>query len=197
MHDRSGTLNHRNGLRGVRERLAAITRRDAVLLGAAAGIGAATTLGVDPARAVLRFDLNQGNVQPMPIALPDFLAGSPPDGESARGISQIITANLRRSGLLAPIDQAAFIEKITNTDVQPRYPDWRAINAQALVTGRVTRQPDGRIKAEFRLWDVFGAVQLAGQQYFSTPDNFRRIAHIISDQIYERLTGEKGYFDTR
>lgn len=197
MHDRSGTLNHRNGLRGVRERLAAITRRDAVLLGAAAGIGAATTLGVDPARAVLRFDLNQGNVQPMPIALPDFLAGSPPDGESARGISQIITANLRRSGLFAPIDHAAFIQRITDTDVQPLFPDWRAINAQALVTGRVTRQPDGRIKVEFRLWDVFGGVQLAGQQYFSTPDNFRRIAHIVSDQIYERLTGEKGYFDTR
>ncbi|HSV21579.1 MAG TPA: Tol-Pal system protein TolB, partial [Xanthobacteraceae bacterium] len=134
--------------------------------------------GGGPAGAVLRFDLNQGNVQPMPIALPDFLAGSSSEGESARGISQIITANLKRSGLFAPIDQAAFIEKITNTDVQPRYPDWRAINAQALVTGRVTRQPDGRIKAEFRLWDVFGAVQLAGQQYFSTPDNFRRIAHI-------------------
>jgi TolB protein len=174
-----------------------LTRRNALILGAAAGFGVVAGLGGGPASAVLRFDLNQGNVQPMPIALPDFLAGSPSDGESARGISQIITANLKRSGLFAPIDQAAFIEKITNTDVQPRYPDWRAINAQALVTGRVTRQADGRIKAEFRLWDVFGAAQLAGQQYFSIPDNFRRIAHIISDQIYERLTGEKGYFDSR
>jgi len=174
-----------------------LTRRNAMILGAAAGFGAVVGFSGGPARAVLRFDLNQGNVQPMPIALPDFLAGSPSDGESARGISQIITANLKRSGLFAPIDQAAFIEKITNTDVQPRYPDWRAINAQALVTGRVTRQADGRLKAEFRLWDVFGATQLAGQQYFSIPDNFRRIAHIISDQIYERLTGEKGYFDSR
>src|SRR5579871_1299286 len=196
MYDQSGTSNPRNDSRSSRNG-APLTRRRAMLCGAAAGVGAAATLGANPARAVLRFDLNQGNIQPIPIALPDFLAGSPPDGESARGISQIITANLKRSGLFAPIDQAAFIEKITNTDVQPRYPDWRAINAQALVTGRVTRQPDGRIKAEFRLWDVFGAVQLAGQQYFSTPDNFRRIAHIISDQIYERLTGEKGYFDTR
>jgi TolB protein len=173
----------------------ALTRRRALLLGAAAGVVVGGL--VTDAAAAVRLDLDRGNIQPIPIALPDFLAGSPSDGESARGVSQIINANLRRSGLFAPIDPAAFIEKITNTDVQPRYPDWRAINAQALVTGRTTRQPDGRIKAEFRLWDIYEGKQLAGQQYFSTPDNFRRIAHIISDQIYERLTGEKGYFDSR
>ncbi len=61
----------------------------------------------------------------------------------------------------------------------------------------MTRQSDGRLKAEFRLWDVFAGQQLAGQQYFTTPDNWRRIGHIISDAVYERLTGEKGYFDTR
>ena len=173
----------------------ALTRRHALLLGAAGAAAAALSSG--PAQAVLRVDVNEGNVQPVPIAIPDFLAGSPADIEAARGISQIITGNLKRSGLFAPIDQAAFIEKITNTDVAPRFPDWRAINAQALVTGRITRQADGRLKAEFRLWDVLGGAQLNGQQYFTTPDNFRRIAHIISDAIYERLTGEKGYFDSR
>ena len=192
-----GTSNLNNDSHGDRQGNGQLPRRRDVLLGAAASIGAVAAFGINAAGAVLRFDLNQGNIQPIPIALPDFLAGSPSDGESARGVSQIITANLKRSGLFAPIDPAAFIEKITNTDVQPRYPDWQAIHAQALVTGRAARQPDGRTRAEFRLWDVFGGTQLAGQQYVSTPDNFRRIAHIISDQIYERLTGEKGYFDSR
>jgi TolB protein len=176
-------------------RIPILTRRNALILGAS-GLGAAA-LWNHPARAVLRVDVNEGNVQPVPIAVTDFLAGSPGDAETARGVSQIISGNLRRSGLFAPIDPAAFIEKITNTDVAPRFADWRAINAQALVTGRVTRQPDGRLKAEFRLWDVLGGGQQAGQQYFTTPDNYRRIAHIISDAIYERLTGEKGYFDSR
>jgi TolB protein len=176
-------------------RIPILTRRNALILGAS-GLGVAA-LWTRPARAVLRVDVNEGNVQPVPIAVTDFLAGSPGDAETARGVSQIITGNLRRSGLFAPIDPAAFIEKISNTDVAPRFADWRAINAQALVTGRVTRQPDGRLKAEFRLWDVLGGGQQAGQQYFTTPDNYRRIAHIISDAIYERLTGEKGYFDSR
>jgi TolB protein len=171
-----------------------LTRRRAVLLGAAAGIGTVATFGVDPAGAVPFVDLNQGNPQPMPIALPDFLTGSPSDGESAHGIPQIITANLRGTGLFAPIDQVPLIERI-DFDEQPRFAQWRA--AQALVTGRVTGQPDGRLRAEFRFWDVVGKVQLDGQLYLSMPDNFRRIAHIISDRIYERLTGEKGYFDSR
>jgi TolB protein len=166
-----------------------------LILGAA-GIGA-VVLPSNPAQAVLRVDVNEGNVQPVPIALPDFLAGGPADAEAARGTSQIITGNLKRSGLFVPIDPAAFIEKTANTDAPPRFADWRAINAQALVTGRIARQADGRLKAEFRLWDVLGGAQLNGQQYITTPDNFRRIAHIISDSIYERLTGEKGYFDSR
>ena len=120
-----------------------------------------------------------------------------PRAETARNVTAVITNNLQRSGLFAPINPPAFIEKITNTDAVPRFADWRAINAQALVTGRITRQGDGRLKAEFRLWDVFAGQQLDGKQYFTTPDNWRRIAHIISDAIYERLTGEKGYFDSR
>lgn len=171
------------------------TRRDLLVLGA----GAMTTaiLGPCDAAAQVRVQITEGNFQPLPIALPDFIGGSPQDSEIARNVTGIITNNLRRSGLFAPIDPAAYIEKIVNADSVPRFPDWRALNAQALVTGRVVRQGDGRLRAEFRLWDVFGGQQQAGQQYFTSLDNWRRIGHIISDAIYERLTGEKGYFDTR
>ncbi len=123
--------------------------------------------------------------------------GTASDGEAARRRAGVITNNLRRSGLFAPIDPAAFIEKTVNIDAAPQFQNWRTLNAQALVTGRLTKQPDGRLKAEFRLWDVFTGQQLTGQQYFTTPENWRRIAHIISDLIYQRLTGEKGYFDSR
>ncbi len=170
-----------------------MTRRRALALGAGAGFAAMS----QRALAAVRVDITQGNVQPMPIALPNFVGGTQADGDVASAVTQIMTNNLRRSGLFAPIDPQAFIEKISNPDAVPRFPDWRAINAQALVTGRITRQGDGRLKAEFRLWDVFGGAQQAGQQYFTSPDNWRRIGHIMSDAIYERLTGEKGYFDTR
>ncbi len=155
------------------------------------GAGALAAFGASPAKAVLNIDINQGNVQPMPIALPDFISGSPADADTARNVTAVISNNLQRSGLFAPVNPAAFVEKISNSDTVPRFPDWRVINAQALVTGRITRQGDGRLKAEFRLWDVFAGQQLDGKQYFTTPDNWRRISHIISDAIYERLTGEK------
>ncbi|MGU3576862.1 Tol-Pal system beta propeller repeat protein TolB [Brucellaceae bacterium C25G] len=146
-----------------------------------------------PARAVVEININKGNVEPLPIAVTDFLSGD----QLGANISAVIAADLERSGLFSPIDKKAFIEKISNPDAAPRFEDWKVINAQALVTGRITKQPDGRLKAEFRLWDTFGGQQLTGQQFFTTPDNWRRVAHIIADAIYERLTGEKGYFDTR
>jgi TolB protein len=197
MYDRFGTTDPAYDSHSSRRNDLPLTRRRALMLGAAAGMGAVASLGASPVHAQLKLDLREGNIRAIPIALPDFLAGSPSDGEPARGISQIINSNLRRSGLFAPIDPSAFIERIASTDVAPRFPDWQAIKADALVTGRVTRQQDGRMKVEFRLWDIPGGRQLTGQQYSASSDNVRRIAHIISDLIYTQLTGEKGYFDTR
>jgi TolB protein len=171
-----------------------LTRRQTLTLGAAAG---GLMVSARYAGAVTRLDITQGNFQPMPIAIPTFFGGADGDNDTAAGVTQIITANLKGCGLFLPIDPAAFIEHLASVDNVPNFPNWRTINAQFLVAGRVSRQPDGRLKAEFRLWDVLAGQQLDGKQYFTTPDNWRRIAHIISDAIYERLTGEKGYFDTR
>ncbi|HEY7296415.1 MAG TPA: Tol-Pal system beta propeller repeat protein TolB [Xanthobacteraceae bacterium] len=169
-----------------------LSRRRLITLGAS--VAAGTLVGRGPALAVLRLDLTQGNPQPLPIAIPDFLGSDP---AVAHGVRDIIASNLARSGLFAPIEQAAYIERISNFDAYPRYPDWKQINAQALVTGRLSRLPDGRLGADFRLWDIFASAYLDGKSYQTPPDNWRRIAHIISDFIYERLTGEKGYFDSR
>jgi len=154
-------------------------------------------LGVSSAWGQGRLKIDPNEFQPMPVAIPAFVPGSPADGQAGADVAGVITNNLKRSGLFAPIDPAAFIDRITNSDDPPRFQNWKQINAQALVVGRVTRQSDGRLKAEFRLWDVGTGQQLAGQSFITSPEYWRRIAHIISDQIYERLTGEKGYFDSR
>ncbi|HWK01930.1 MAG TPA: Tol-Pal system beta propeller repeat protein TolB [Xanthobacteraceae bacterium] len=167
------------------------------LLAAAGGAAAGSLLLPRAARAVLRLDVTQGTPQPIPIAIPEFLGGQGGGSDVGRLLTSVITNNLRRSGLFLPIDPASYIERIQTFDAAPRFPDWRAINAQALVVGRVSREGDGRFRTEFRLWDVFAGTQLHGQQYFTQPDQIRRIGHIISDAIYQRITGDKGYFDTK
>ena len=108
----------------------------------------------------------------------------------------MVASDLRASGLFIPIDQAAFIERDIGPDRVPNFEDWRVVNAQALAVGRIG-SADGKLRAEFRLWDVYSGQQLAGEQFFTRPKDTRRIGHVIADAIYERITGEKGYFDTR
>ncbi len=157
-------------------------------------LGALAAAG--PARAVVELNITQGTIQPLPIAIADFAGDGSVDAQTAREISNVVANDLRSSGLFIPIDQAAFIEKGVGTDSVPRFEDWRVVNAQALVVGRIGAS-DGKLRAEFRLWDVFAGKQLAGEQFFARPKDARRIGHIIADSIYERITGEKGYFDTR
>jgi TolB protein len=146
--------------------------------------------------AELHFDLTHPNPEPLPIAIPDF-AGTGGGAQPARDITQVVSADLERSGLFKPLDARSFVDKEGATRSPPRYGDWRVINAQALVTGSVEVQGDGRLAVEFRLWDVFNEQQLTGLRYTTTPQNWRRIAHIMADAIYKRVTGEDGYFDTR
>ena len=164
---------------------------------AACGLILAVLFVAAPARAELHVTVDQGNAKPLPIAIPDFVAPSAADAAAAQNIAKVVRADLERSGLFQPLDPKSFVEKLSNINVPPQFASWRVIAAQALVAGEVQAQSDGRLRVDFRLWDVFGESQMIGQQYFTTPENWRRIAHIISDAIYERITGEKGYFDTR
>ncbi|MEL6744027.1 MAG: Tol-Pal system beta propeller repeat protein TolB [Pseudomonadota bacterium] len=148
---------------------------------------------VHVAHARVEIDITKGNVEPLAIAIPEFLS----DNQLGRDIANVVTANLQRSGLFRPLDRASFIQQITDTNAVPRFADWTAIQAQALVTGRVVSEGGGRFRTEFRLWDTYGNEQIIGQQYTTDPNNWRRVSHIISDAIYKALTGEDGYFDTR
>ena len=149
------------------------------------------------ARADLRIDITRGTVQPMPIAVVDFYGQQPNDAQSGTNIVGVVSADLERSGLFKPIDKKAFIQTPDSLRTMPRFSDWRVINAQALVSGTVQTQPDGRLRVEFRLWDVFAEQQMIGEAVTSTQENWRAIAHKVADEIYKRITGEDGYFETR
>ncbi|MGE3302634.1 MAG: Tol-Pal system beta propeller repeat protein TolB [Hyphomonadaceae bacterium] len=154
-------------------------------------------LAASPARAALQVDITQGNLDPLPIATVNFAGATPQAAAAGADIASVIRADLDRSGLFRSVDPAAFIERQPDPGAQPRFADWRIINAQALVVGRATMLPDGRLHAEFRLWDVAGEAYVMGREYKTTPESWRRIAHKVADAIYEQLTGEKGYFDSR
>jgi TolB protein len=149
------------------------------------------------ARADLSVDINKGYFEPLPIAIPNFQGSTPQVAEVGQNIAGVVAADLQRSGLFKLVDPRAFIQKEVSLRANPRFQDWRLINAQALVVGGTEALPDGRMRVEFRLWDVFGEQHLAGFAYAASPADWRRIAHIIADAIYKRVTGEDGYFDTR
>src|ERR1051326_5251480 len=149
-----------------------------------------------PAQADLRLDITRGRVEPMPIATPPFAGSGGEEAQTGSQIAGVVSADLERSGLFRPLDPRSFIQTVAAGE-GPRFADWRQINAQALVTGSVQAQGDGRFRVDFRLWDVGAEQQLAGFAYTTTRQNWRRIAHIIADEIYKRITGEEGYFDTR
>ena len=160
---------------------------------------------VNKSFALIEVDITRGNLDPLPIAVSPLYVepGSKEikiDGKTIRNvgeeISKVIEINFKRSGLFNPLKKDSFVQKSDIAHAKPRFEDWRLIKAQALVTGKVTVS-DNKLRAEFRLWDVVAAKEMIALAFSTTPQNWRRVAHIISDKIYKRLTGEEGYFDTR
>ncbi|CAN5420372.1 Tol-Pal system beta propeller repeat protein TolB [soil metagenome] len=143
-----------------------------------------------PSRA-LEVDVTSGQIDPLPIAIVPFIGGTPDTD-----VAGVITNNLGRSGYFKPLPPDSFIEQITSFDQQPRFADWRQIQAKALVTGQIIPE-GGRIKAQFRLWDVGAQQQLAAFEFTTSAKSWRRLGHLISDKIYKAMTGIDGYFDTR
>ena len=158
-----------------------------------------------PAKAVVEVDITRGNLDPLPIAVSplhveagsvDIVQGDKIIKNVGSEISKIIEVNFRRSGLFNPLKKESFVQTPEIAHIKPRFEDWKLIKAQALVTGKVNVSND-KLRVEFRLWDLVAGKEMVALAFSTAPDNWRRVAHIISDKIYKRLTGEDGYFDTR
>ncbi len=162
-----------------------------------------TFLNINFANSLITVDITRGNLDPLPIAVSplhvDVSSESISDikvKELGDKVSLIIEKNFKSTGLFNPLKKEAFVQKPDIAHLKPRFEDWRLITAQALVTGKLIVK-DEKLKVEFRLWDLTASKEILALAFTTTPSNWRRVAHIISDKIYERLTGEKGYFDTR
>ena len=155
--------------------------------------------------ALIEVDITRGNLSPLPVAVSPLSI----DENSKEGfkktlkilnlgveISTVVENNLKKTGLFNPLNKDAFLQKPEIANLKPRFEDWNLIKAQALITGKVTLVDDNQ-RVEFRLWDVLAGKEMMALAFTTVPDNWRRVGHIITDKVYQRLTGEKGYFDTR
>ena len=149
--------------------------------------------------AIIEIDITEGNREPLPLAISEFFHDNNSEiieKKITENIRTVISDDLERSGLFSSIDGKAFIQNNRAMHLKPRFADWRLIKAQGLLTGELSIEED-RLRVEFRLWDTFAEKEIEGLVLITTIDNWRRISHMIADKIYERLTGEEGYFDTR
>ena len=155
--------------------------------------------------SLIEVDITRGNLSPLPVAVSPLSI----DNKSKESfeklfkkkdigaeISLVVENNLKQSGLFNPLDKDAFLQNSNIAHLKPRFEDWALIKAQALITGKVTLV-DEKLRVEFRLWDVLAGKEMMALAFTTVPTNWRRVGHIITDKVYERLTGEKGYFDTR
>ena len=163
-------------------------------------IGASALAGAGAAAAQtgpLRIEIDQGVIEPLPYAVPDFVPETPAAAEYATEIARVIASDLSGTGLFREVPASAHISKVAAFDAQVKFADWKAVNAQALITGAVS-VTGNRLTVRFRGYDVFAEKELeTALQFTGTTDGWRRMAHKVADAIYSEITGESGYFDSR
>jgi len=155
--------------------------------------------------SLIEVDITRGNLNPLPLAVSPLSVDQNSRekfkdllkiDDIGAEISKVVENNLRQSGLFNPLDPKAFLQKPDIAHVKPRFEDWALIKAQALITGEV-KMVDEKLRVEFRLWDILAGKEIMALAFTTVSENWRRVGHIITDKVYQRLTGEKGYFDTR
>ena len=155
--------------------------------------------------ALIEVDITRGNLNPLPVAVSPLFIDSTSENKISKElgnlnigleISTIIENNLKKTGLFNPLNQDAFIQRPDIAHLKPRFEDWQLIKAQALITGKV-EMLENNLRVEFRLWDILAGREMLALAFTTVPNNYRRVGHIITDKVYQRLTGEQGYFDTR
>lgn len=145
----------------------------------------------------LRIEITDGVIEPLPYAAPSFIADNAAAAELAREITRVVASDLSGTGLFREVPASAHISKVNDFNAPVRFADWKAVNAQALITGSVSAQGN-QLTVRFRGYDVFAEKELgSGLQFNGTKEGWRRMAHKVADAIYSRITGESGYFDSR
>lgn len=145
----------------------------------------------------LRIEITEGVIEPLPFASPSFVPENGESGQMGVQLAQVVAADLQGTGLFREIPSSAFISNVSDFGAAVQYADWKAINAQALVTGAVNVSGND-LTVKFRLYDIFSGAELGdGLQFQGTTEGWRRMAHKVADAVYSRITGESGYFDSR
>lgn len=146
----------------------------------------------------LRIEITEGVIEPVPIAVAPFIAENSAAADYAREITGVVAADLVGTGLFRDVPQSAYVSQVAGFDAPVAYQDWKAINVEALVVGAVTLSSDNKLLVKFRLFDIFTGAPLGeGLQFAGNTNSWRRVAHKVADQVYSRITGEDGYFDSR
>ncbi|PJE37285.1 Tol-Pal system beta propeller repeat protein TolB [Pseudooceanicola lipolyticus] len=145
----------------------------------------------------LRIQIDEGVIEPLPFAVPDFVPANAAAAQVARDLARVIAADLAGTGLFREVPNTAYISQVSDFAAPVNYADWKAINAQALITGSVSAAGD-QLTVQFRVYDVFSDAELGnGLQFTGSTAGWRRMAHKVADAVYSRITGEGGYFDSR